>query len=200
MVDESETLTKDQFVEYATSLKKTTLTSYNLLENLLDWSRLQRGLFIPEPTIVSLNRLAEEAINHLSELALKKQIEIVKNIPGNLFVEVDERMIGSVLRNLITNAIKFTHIGGKVTVEAIKSKTEIILKISDNGIGMSPLILSKLFKIDSEKGKPGTEGELSSGLGLLLCKEFVEKNGGKIWAESIEGKGSSFYFTLSEKL
>jgi PAS domain S-box-containing protein len=197
MISESEELTSSQFREYATSLKKTTLASYNLLENLLDWSRLQRGLFIPNPTSISLDRLVDEEINQLSEFALKKQIEIEKRISGKMMVDVDVKMIGSVIRNLLSNAIKFTHRGGKVTVVATKSKEIITLKISDNGIGIQPNILSKLFQIDSEKGKPGTEGEQSSGLGLLLCKEFVEKNGGEIWAESVEGEGSIFGLTLN---
>ena len=117
-------------------------------------------------------------------------------------------MIDTVLRNLITNAIKFTRRGGTIDIGTLTDGVQLgsgthpatCVYIKDNGIGMNADTLEKLFKIDENVTRPGTEKELSTGLGLLLCKEFVEKHGGKIWAESVEGKGSTFYFSLPENV
>lgn len=108
-------------------------------------------------------------------------------------------MLNTILRNLISNGIKFTRIGGKVIVTAKEKDNEILISIQDFGIGMNGKILNGLFKIDQKTARPGTEKESSTGLGLLLCKEFVEKHGGKVWAESEEEKGSIFYFTLPNR-
>ncbi|MEI7501616.1 MAG: ATP-binding protein, partial [Bacteroidota bacterium] len=106
-------------------------------------------------------------------------------------------MVESLIRNLISNAVKFTPKGGRITVSANKIEGNFIeIAVRDTGIGMKKELMSKLFKLDEHTGRKGTEGESSSGLGLIICKDFVEKHGGKIWAESEEGKGSTFYFTI----
>jgi len=151
--------------------------------------------FIPER--FNLKKKIEECINVLSESARKKGIEIKIFVPDELDVLADSHMFEAVIRNLVSNAIKFTTSGGKVTLTAGYNEDHTIeIKISDSGIGMTPELKNKLFQINEKTSRPGTEGEPSTGLGLLLCKEFIEKNGGKIWVESEVGKGSSFSFTI----
>ena len=119
------------------------------------------------------------------------------SVSDDIFVFADNHMLDSTIRNFLSNAIKFTPTGGKVIISAeIINDHEIEVKISDSGIGMTEELKKKLFLLNEKTSRPGTDGEPSTGLGLLLCKEFVEKNGGKIKAESLVGKGSSFYFSL----
>ena len=173
---------------------------YKLLENLLAWARIQRGAIEFNPVVHNLSSAAIQSINVLSETAKQKEIEIIENIPKHLEVFADSSMIDTIFRNLIANSIKFTKRGGKVTVSAKENETEILIQVQDTGIGMNEKILEGLFKIDQRISRPGTEKEASTGLGLLLCKEFVELHKGKIWAESQLDKGSSFYFTLTKKI
>ena len=127
----------------------------------------------------------------------KKGVEIKYEIPSNLEVFADEYMLASTIRNLASNAVKFTLKGGKVTIAAKSVPGHSVeISVSDTGIGMSPEMVDNLFRLDVQTNRKGTEDEPSSGLGLLLCKDFVEKHGGRIWVESEEGKGSTFYFTL----
>jgi CheY-like chemotaxis protein len=131
------------------------------------------------------------------EAARKKDISVEVNVPEELTAFADEKMLSSVLRNLISNAIKFTPRGGKVGIKAFAYENQSVeVCTSDNGVGISPDDIQRLFRIDEKVNSPGTENESSTGLGLILCKEFVEKMGGRIWANSLENKGSDFYFTL----
>ena len=129
-------------------------------------------------------------------MAIRKNIELKRFIPDDLVIVADRNMIKTVLRNLISNAIKFTPKNGKVGVNALTNDKYIEIAVSDNGIGMTKEIISKLFRIDSNHLTRGTENEKGTGLGLFLCKEFVEKHGGKIWVESEPGKGSIFKLFL----
>ncbi|MCX6276761.1 MAG: HAMP domain-containing sensor histidine kinase [Bacteroidetes bacterium] len=173
---------------------------FNLLENLLEWSRMQRGQTAFKPSILSLREVVTECIKIVSESARNKTIEVVLNIPPQQEVFADTNMLQTVIRNLISNAIKFTPKDGKVTISSVAGENNTaVIAVKDIGIGMSNKILTNLFRLDINCGRSGTDGEPSTGLGLLLCKEFVEKHGGKIWAESEEGKGSIFYFTLKTK-
>jgi PAS domain S-box-containing protein len=194
-------LTLEQIQEIAQSLNKTVISTNNLLENLLDWSRMQRGLLIPMKEPLKLHHLVKHSVLQLAEMAAKKEIDVVANVPEDLFANIDERMIGSVIRNLLSNAIKFTERGGKVTIVAQKQDDAVLVKVTDTGIGIPPSKLPSLFTCSTDVGTPGTEGEHSSGLGLLLCKEFVEKHNGEIGVESEttnlqHKRGSTFYFTL----
>jgi signal transduction histidine kinase len=177
---------------------KTSATNiYNLLENLLEWSRMMQGQMDFVPVIFNLKKKIEACIDVLSEYARKKRIEIAINIPDEIEVLADNHMFDSVIRNLVSNAIKFTNVGGKVSVTAdFKSDHSVEVEISDSGIGMTRELKNKLFLLNEKTSRKGTDGEPSTGLGLLLCKEFIEKHGGKIWVESESGKGSIFKFML----
>ena len=141
----------------------------------------------------------EESLQSVMELATKKWIEVSMNVPEDLQVLADQNMLGSIIRNLTTNAIKFTPKYGTVLFSAqVNDDQNIEISIKDSGIGMNQNILNKLFSNDEHTNRKGTEGEASSGLGLIICKEFVEKHGGRIWAESEVGRGSTFYFTLPQ--
>jgi CheY-like chemotaxis protein len=134
----------------------------------------------------------------LLDSANKKGIELIIHIPESLQVFADENMLASTIRNLASNAVKFTPAGGKVSISAKATPDgKIEISVKDSGIGMDAEIVHNMFKLDVSISRKGTDGEPSTGLGLLLCKDFIEKHGGKIWAESKEGKGSTFYFTLS---
>jgi PAS domain S-box-containing protein len=192
-------LNMEQIQTIADLLKKSATNAYNLVVNLLEWSQMQRGITVFNPEQFYLILKIKEILQALLEQAHKKGIQINSQIPENLVIFADLNMISSTIRNLVSNAIKFTPKGGRIVISAISGSggcTEI--KVKDNGIGMSQSLISKLFVLAENTGRKGTDNEPSSGLGLNLCKEFVEKHGGKIWAESEEGNGSTFHFTLPE--
>jgi signal transduction histidine kinase len=187
--------------EYIGHIYQAIQNTYKLLENLLLWVRSQRGIIDFKPVKENLRSLVTETIELLHQVATNKSIELKNEIPANISVYVDKNMVLTVLRNLISNAIKFTHKGGEVMLKATatidKNRqrfTEIY--VIDNGIGVPPEVQSKLFRITENISLKGTENERGTGLGLILCQEFVEKHGGKIWLVSDEGKGSKFIFTL----
>ena len=196
ITDEIQTMSIEEIKDITDSMKTSATNIYSLLENLLEWSRLRRGGmdFVPEK--LNLKKKTAECINVLNESARKKGIAIEITIPDELEILADSHMFETVIRNLVSNAIKFTPSGGKVNVTSSYNNNSVEIKISDSGIGMTPELKSKLFQINEKTSRPGTEGELSTGLGLLLCKEFIEKHNGKIWVESEVGKGSTFAFTI----
>jgi signal transduction histidine kinase len=132
-------------------------------------------------------------------MAGQKGIIIKTALLPQAFIDADKAMISTVLRNLISNAIKFTKKGGEITLIAREENAKLWVAVKDNGIGIPQHRLEKLFRIEESESTPGTSNEKGTGLGLILCKEFIEKHGGKIWAESEEGKGSVFYFNLPYK-
>jgi signal transduction histidine kinase len=170
---------------------------YELLDNLLQWSRSQSGLIEFKPQEILLKDTFSNAIGLFKELANAKNIELGFTFPEiELVVYADRNMLDAIIRNLISNAIKFTKTGGKVVLFAETMEKFAIVKITDNGVGLSPEIQEQLFMIDKHTSTYGTQDESGSGLGLILVKEFVTKHGGKIGVESIKGKGSTFYFSL----
>ncbi len=183
--------------KYSKIIGQSSQRAMDLLMNLLEWSRVQTGRIAFNPENLRLADLIGDSMLLLDDIAGSKAITIKKAIPYEITVIADRSMIGTVLRNLISNAIKFTGQGGEVNISAEKRAKEIVIAISDNGIGIEATRLEKLFRIDESYSTPGTNSEKGTGLGLILCKEFVEKNGGKIWVESKEGMGTTFYFTLS---
>ena len=197
MAEELPNLTMLQVQEIAVSMSKSAANLYRLLENLLQWSRMQQGTikFNPEP--VQLQPILTESIEMIQESAKSKSIEIATDVPDGLAVFADADMLQTVIRNLVSNAVKFTPKGGKVNLSAkIAEDKKIEISICDTGIGMRQTMIENLFRIDIQTSRKGTDGEPSTGLGLILCKEFIEKHGGKIWVESEVEKGSTFYFTL----
>jgi signal transduction histidine kinase len=186
---------------YISILSQSIQNAYRLLENLLTWARSQMGNISFKPEEENINLLTNEAIKTLSQLAKNKTISLSNKIPVDLFGFVDRNMFTTIIRNLISNAIKFTPKGGVIEVNSQlvnnKNKEKYVeISIKDNGIGIAPEIQSKLFNSTESHSTQGTEKEKGTGLGLIICKEFVEKHGGKIWVESEKGKGSKFVFTL----
>ena len=175
--------------------------TFNLLDNLLLWSRSQEGSFRFNKKIINLYLLSNETSELLRQLAENKSIKLINQTSDNIYIEADKDMFSIILRNLISNAIKFTPKGGEIIIksELIQtSKNQGLVKIiiDDNGIGISKAIQAKLFNISEEISTVGTEKEVGTGLGLILCKEFVEKHSGRIWVESEINKGSKFMFTM----
>ena len=197
LTEDIQTMGKEEIMDISVSMKTSATNIYNLLENLLEWSRLMQGQMDFVPVKFNLKGKTKACIDVLSEYARKKRIEIAIIIPDELEVLADDHMFDSVIRNLVSNAIKFTPAGGKVSVTAdCKNDHSIEVEISDSGIGMTPELKNKLFLLTEKTSRKGTDGEPSTGLGLLLCKEFIEKHGGKIWVESEPDKGSIFKFIL----
>jgi len=168
----------------------------DLLENLLQWSRSETGKISYEPVSVNLFATAENTINLLEVMAFKKNIQIIHEIDAAIMVLADENMLKTIFRNLISNAIKFTNEQGSITLKARVVHPNVEISVNDTGVGIKEENIKLLFNIESNISTKGTQYESGTGLGLILCKEFVEKHGGKIWVESTEGKGSEFIFTL----
>lgn len=198
LAEQTDDLSKEEIKDYGRNMYESANNLFSLLENLLQWARMKRGVTPFRPERYELFTLADQAIELHSDNAINKTIIIENLVPEDLFVNVDILMISSVMRNLLTNAVKFTPRGGKVCIECTNDPDEkhCVISITDNGIGMSEDMVSRLFKIDERVSRVGTEGETSTGLGLLLCKEFIDKHDCRIWAESTEGNGSRFSFTL----
>ena len=174
------------------------VTSYQLLENLLLWANSQRGKLQFNPETISLNQLFQEITEFYRETARQKGIVLNNLLSDNFTVKADRNMLTCILRNLITNAIKFTNAGGKVEVFAVQHEKELEITVADNGIGMDKVTRNKLFNTAEKISTIGTANESGTGLGLQLCKEFIEKHGGKISIESEPGNGSRFIFTLPD--
>ncbi|MEM8887197.1 MAG: HAMP domain-containing sensor histidine kinase, partial [Bacteroidota bacterium] len=169
----------------------------NAMVNLLDWSKSQMEGEISQKEEFSISSLADVICNMYQMTASQKQVQLINDISEPLKVFADPNQIRIVLRNLIGNALKFTHAEDQISISSeVLSKDEILVKVSDTGIGMDENQLEKLFLLECSKSTTGTAGEKGVGLGLLLVKEYIEKNGGKIFVESEKGVGTSFYFSL----
>lgn len=167
-----------------------------LLNNLLEWARMQTGRTQFQPEVLSLAEVVSETTQLFEDLADQKSISIIQEIPGNLKVKADKKMVGTVLRNLISNSIKFSYPKSSLTIRAKKNEDKIVISVTDQGVGMDKAELDSLFAGDRSNSTRGTNNEMGTGLGLLLCKEFTEMHEGKIWAKSEPELGSTFYFTL----
>lgn len=198
--DELENLEPQQIREIAASIYTSSDSIVQLLGSLLEWAQLQRENLSFNPTMVNLSVQITNCINLMNETAKAKNITVLFNPGEDDFVYADSQMLNTILRNLLSNALKFTPKGGIVTIETEKDEFDhIIISVIDTGIGMNETTLAKLFSLSGKINRKGTEGELSSGLGLILSKELIEKNFGHIHAQSIEGKGTTFYLTFSTK-
>lgn len=186
----------EKLIEILQTTHKSANATFELLENLLLWAKSQMKKIIVNKEKISFNNLVIQTIDSLTELSKNKQIKININIPDNTIVFADKNILMSVLRNLISNAIKFTPNGKQIYIYTDRNKEDYIVAVKDEGVGISPENKAKLFTDTEHLSTYGTNGEKGTGLGLFLCKEFLEKHDGKIWLESQEGFGSTFLFTI----
>ena len=186
----------DGIEEYAELILQSSKKSMELLSNLMTWARSKTGRMEFKPEELDLFEIANDSLSLLEESAIQKSIQLNLEIKPDMSVFADRAMMSTVLRNLISNAIKFTHQHGTVKIASKNEENSTMIAVGDTGVGMSPDMVRNLFQLDKDTGRRGTNGESSTGLGLVICKELVEKHGGKIWVESREGSGSTFYFTL----
>ncbi len=182
------------------SVNNSANSAFKLLENLLTWSRSQSGVIKYLPEELHLKILLFETMFDLQGQADKKNIKVLDDILENELIYVDKNMIATVLRNLISNAIKYTHTNGEVKISLEKDDHSVIISVTDTGVGISKEEQQKIFDISEKSSTKGTENETGTGLGLILCKEFVEKHNGKIWVESEKGKGSVFLFRIPNRI
>jgi PAS domain S-box-containing protein len=189
-------LTPEQIRNFVSIIHNSAENTFALLENLLDWSRAQRGKIEWSPKSLSLDKVVDIAINQVSSAAEKKEIEIDNHVKKSIIAFFDPNMIGTVVRNLVSNAIKFSHRGSRISINAVLEKNRVIVSVVDTGKGIPSENIENIFKVGHIESAYGTENEPGTGLGLNLCKEFVSLNKGEIWVESQEGVGSTFYFSL----
>ncbi|NJO91427.1 MAG: HAMP domain-containing histidine kinase [Chloroflexia bacterium] len=203
LLTDLERATPEQFRSYISIIHKSANKGLTLLENLLKWSMSQTNKMKFKKSPFDLSELLSENIDFVGEKAAMKGIEIDCICDGKIQVDADKNMIDTVLRNLLSNAVKFTRANGKVvvTVKIVgkKKKAEplkVHVTVADNGIGIEEKDLKKLFRIDSQFSTQGTAFEQGTGLGLILCNEFINKHEGEIWVDSVVGQGSQFHFTI----
>ncbi|HJX71474.1 MAG TPA: hybrid sensor histidine kinase/response regulator [Bacteroidales bacterium] len=190
---------KKQISEFIHIIHSTSKNAYSLLENLLEWSRSQTGRIELKPAKINLFGLVVENISLLKGIANNKDIKIINEVEKNAEAFADQNMITTVIRNLLTNALKYTTKGGMVKISSEVQNDMVTIRVSDTGVGIQEENLKKLFRIDTNFSTPGTEDEAGTGLGLILCREFIQKNNGKIDVKSTFGLGSEFSFTLPGK-
>jgi two-component system sensor histidine kinase/response regulator len=197
LIKKMNSMSKPDIEDTTYSIYSGARAAYNLLENLLTWSHMQRagGIeFRPEP--IELRGLAHETLEVLEQTAAQKGIGVRNLIAPGMWVQADRPMLETVIRNLTSNALKFTPRGGQVTLAARANGTVVTVSVKDTGIGISPPDVAKLFRLDAQHTTLGTEKERGSGLGLIICKEMVEQNGGQIMVESELGTGTTVDFTV----
>ncbi len=194
-----ETIPSNEAKELLELLHKESTEELNMLDYLLEWARIKYASDTFTPTKIELSEYVNKVFDTLQETASINTINLHQEIEENTNVFADGKMVISVLQNIVSNAIKHTHKGGKITVTAKKSEDKMIVEIKDTGVGMSKDIMHKLFTPQMNALATARKENKGAGIGLLLVKGFLEKNGGEIWVESIEGEGSSFYFTLPLK-
>lgn len=191
--------TIQELKEILAHLKDSAESLYNLLENLLEWSKLKRNTVRFEPIEHNLNLIMNQIISILSVNAQIKNIRIINNIPDNINLYIDPRLYNTIIRNILQNSIKFTNKDGIVIINYLEDNDNQIVIIEDNGIGMDDYIKANLFSLNKKINREGTSGESSTGLGLVLCKEFIDLHNGRIWVEAEINKGSKFYISVPKK-
>lgn len=196
LINHTDSLSKDEIRMLAGDLDKSVRNLLSLLENLLEWSRAQTGNIDFTPEIFDLHELLEKNRNLLESQASAKKIAILVEQSDACRVKMHKASINTVVRNLVSNAIKFTPEGGKITLAIRTDDRHVQVDVADNGLGMTQDVIGRLFRLDSKHTTMGTANEKGTGLGLILCREFVEQNGGKIMVRSTVGKGSVFSLTF----
>jgi signal transduction histidine kinase len=200
IVKEANELTKEELLELAGGINQSANSLFKLLNDLLQWSRTQTNSIPYETEELDLSEICFNTIFSLKNVANNKNIDLIQKIDPNTVVIGDRNMLSAIFRNLISNAIKFTDEAGAIEIGIYKGEeldpTRTCIYVKDNGVGIKKETIEKLFRIDKNITTLGTAKERGTGLGLIMCKEFVEKHGGKIWVESEDGQGSTFYFTV----
>lgn len=199
LADDIKELSNEEIQDFAKSMQKSASNLYELLENLLEWANIENGISEFKPEKLTVSEIANKNIELHQDLATQKQIALINSITDSTEVLADKRMINIILRNLISNAIKFTPHGGHVEIGVETNNINPgyqTIYVKDNGLGMSKNTIEKVFKISTRTSELGTDGEKGTGLGLILCKEFINKSNGEIWIESQESQGTIIYFTL----
>ncbi len=197
--EEYMTISREQIKEYQTIIHRQSKSMFDLLENLLMWSRAQSGKIKVQPIEIDIRKMTDSCFELLETAAVNKKISLINNVPKTIRAYADSMMVLTVIRNLISNAIKFTPVGGRINVEGAVQVGNVIISISDNGVGISSDKIEKVFENSQMTSSIGTLGEKGTGLGLYICKEFVEINDGRIWIESERNVGTTVFFTLPEK-
>jgi signal transduction histidine kinase len=199
LLDKQDAFDEQKRQEFVQMMYDNAKCTYALIENLLLWSRSQRNKVVYNPEVIEVNPLLNECVMLIKHTAadVKNITVILDDIDDSLQVIADYEMLSTVVRNLLSNAVKFTYPQGNIHIGAQVSEQEkVLFYVKDTGIGINPNQQQKLFKIENTYSHLGTQEEKGTGLGLILCKEFIEKNNGQIWVESIENQGSIFYFSL----
>jgi len=192
-----ERYTPRKLKEHIEKLRSSAERLYALLENLLTWSRIQRGVMEYEPHKLDLYDIAEDNVALFLSRAQQKNVTLTSTIPEYTYAYADPNMVDTVMRNLVSNALKFTEHSGSVTISVLEHEDMLEISVADTGLGISHEGQARLFRIDAQYTNVGTEGEKGTGLGLILCQELITRNGGRIWVESEPGIGTTFRFTLS---
>ena len=196
LVENPEGYSQEKLNAFHRNIYDTSQRSYNLLENLLEWSRSQTGRLELHFQPLNLYHLVEENFKLMDPYSQGKNIHLKNEVPGDIYVEADYHTLNTVLRNLITNGLKYSYEYGTITVSVRENNERVQVDVSDEGMGISEEDQDKLFRMEQDFSKEGTNKETGTGLGLILCKEFTEKNGGSIWVSSKQDEGSTFSFTL----
>lgn len=194
------TYSPEEILDLITLMNQGAENSFKLLENLLEWGTTTMRKIKFSPENIDISAIIKDNMDLLHLSALHKKINFHYNSNGSTMVFADKNMLNTIVRNLTANAVKFTNIAGSIIISSTENNDNIEVCFSDSGIGISEENIAKLFRLDIRHSTKGTANETGTGLGLLLCKEFAEKNGGKIWVESELGKGSQFKFTLQKAL
>ncbi|WP_348800319.1 tetratricopeptide repeat-containing sensor histidine kinase [Flavobacterium adhaerens] len=199
MEEDLETMPKEEIKFAAKNIRSSAKNLSELLENLLDWTRMEQNILSFVPTEHNLKSILSDSIVTLYDIADKKEITIKTEIPNDPTVFADKNMFQAIIRNIVLNAIKFTRKNGSIIIQTKEDSVNTIITIKDSGIGMHQNLINDLFKINTKINRMGTENEPSTGLGLILCKEFIDKHKGLIWVESEEENGSTFFISFPKK-
>ncbi len=196
LMEDYEELGKEDVIDISSSLNNSAKQLYELLENLLEWSRSQMGKIEYHAINLDLYELVVKINSLLEAKAKEKSIQLINEVKANTYVFADSNMINTILRNIVSNALKFTEEGGQITINSLLKDNMQYVSVTDTGVGMSEDAMEKIFQIDSKYTTPGTNAEKGTGLGLILCRELIERLGGTISVSSTLGKGTTFTFTL----
>jgi len=198
LMENSDQYSREEMNTFIRLINEAAVKTYGLLDDLLVWSRSQMGKMPFNPGSMKLDQLCHEVIEVLNQTAATKRITFDVKVAEDTVVFADEAMIKTVLRNLVSNAIKFSWSDSVITIFSEQGPSDAMLTVgvADKGVGMTEEAMTKLWKLSEQASTKGTNNEEGTGLGLLICKEFVEKQGGRIWVDSIQGEGSTFCFTV----